>query len=150
MIVSTDPEDVLVTYSLGSCVGVAFYDSSAKVGGLVHCMLPLSKIDPSKAKDRPCMFTDTGIATILQALFDLGAKRKNLLVRVAGAASLLDKNGHFKIGERNYTVLRKILWKNNLLIKSEEVKGTASRTVYLHMDTGRTVIKSGGREMTLE
>jgi len=149
MYVSADPEDRIVTYSLGSCVGVSIYDPVAKVGGIVHCMLPLSKIDPQKAKDKPFMFTDTGVTALLQAAFDLGASRQNLIVRVAGAASLLDKKGFFKIGERNYTVLRKVLWKNNLLIESEDVKGSASRTLTLYMETGITTVKSAGKEVEL-
>jgi len=149
MYVSADPADRIVTYSLGSCVGVSIYDPVAKVGGMVHCMLPLSKIDPQKAKDKPFMFTDTGVTALLQAAFDLGASRQNLIVRVAGAASLLDKKGFFKIGERNYTVLRKVLWKNNLLIESEDVKGSASRTLTLYMETGITTVKSAGKEVEL-
>jgi chemotaxis protein CheD len=51
----------------------------------------------------------------------------------------------FKIGERNYGVLRKVLWKNSILIAAEDVFGTAARTMYLHMDTGRVVIRSNGQ-----
>lgn len=53
MVVTDKADDVLVTYSLGSCIGVALYDPEACVGGMIHCMLPLSKIDPAKGKSRP-------------------------------------------------------------------------------------------------
>ncbi len=149
MYVSRDPEDVIVTYSLGSCVGVSLYDSTAKVGGMIHCMLPLSTTDVQKAAAKPCMFTDSGMTFFLQEIFNMGATRRNLTVKVAGAASLLCTKGLFKIGERNYTVLRKILWKNNLLIAAESVKGTESRTLSLYMDSGRTTIKSKGIEVDL-
>ncbi len=147
--ISDNAEDVLVTYSLGSCVGLALYDPEVRVGGLVHCMLPLSKTDKSKAKKNPCMFVDTGVAVLLQGLFDLGAQRKRLVAKVAGASRLLDEKGMFKIGERNYTVLRKILWKNDVLIASEDVGGQKARTMYLHIETGLTIIKSGGQEEKL-
>jgi len=149
MRVSKRPDDVLVTYSLGSCVGLSLHDPVAGVGGIIHCMLPLSKIDPVKAEANPCMFTDTGIPALIQALFDLGAERKNLVAKAAGAASLLDDKGLFRIGERNHTVLRKVLWKNSILIAAEDVGGTQARTMYLFMGTGRTVIRSGGRENEL-
>ena len=142
-------DDVLVTYSLGSCVGVTLYDPTACVGGMIHCMLPLSKIDRAKAAEKPCMFVDTGIPLLLQTVFDLGAQRKNLICKVAGAASLLDEKKMFRIGERNYTVLRKILWKNNILIDAENVGGQMARTLHLYMDTGRTTIKSKGKETEL-
>ena len=149
MKISTDPDDVIVTYSLGSCIGVTLYDPGACVGGMIHCMLPLSKIDPVKAKVNPQMFTDTGVPTLIQGLLDLGAQKKNLIAKVAGAAKLLDEKGMFRIGERNYTVLRKIMWKNNILIAAEDTGGTVARTVYLYMDSGKTVVRSQGQHREL-
>ena len=147
--VSNDPSDVLVTYSLGSCVGLTLYDPQECIGGLIHCMLPLSKIDPAKAAAAPAIFTDTGVMALLQAMFDLGASRRRLIAKVAGAAALMDEKVMFKIGERNFTVLRKILWKNDILIAAEETGGTIARSLYLYMDTGKTVIKSQGQEHEL-
>ncbi len=149
MAVSSDPDDVLVTYALGSCLGVSVYDHRAKVGGLIHCMLPLSSVDPEKALAKPCMFTDTGVLALLDAVFARGAMRSSLSVKAIGAASLLDDKGVFKIGERNYTVFRKVLWKNNILINAEDVGGAISRTVYLRIATGQTLIRSGKGEREL-
>ena len=63
--VSNNPNAVLTTYSLGSCLGVAVYDPVAKVGGLMHAMLPDSNIDPVKAKAYPGMFVRHGAAGIV-------------------------------------------------------------------------------------
>ena len=149
MKVSNIISDVLVTYSLGSCIGVTLFDPVAQVGGLIHCMLPLSRIDSVKAETNPVMFTDLGIPLLLKAVFDLGAERKRLVAKVAGAATMLDSKDLFKIGERNYTVMRKVLWKNNILIASEDIAGTVPRTMFLHMDSGKTIIKSRGQEVEL-
>ncbi len=149
MKVSNHPDDVLVTYSLGSCVGLALYDPTIRVGGLIHCMLPLSRIDPVKAQQNPCMFADIGIPLLLQTLFEMGATKRNLIAKVAGAAQLLDEKHMFNIGERNYTVLRKVLWKNEILIAAESIGGNIARTMHLYMDTGRTTIRSQGQEMEL-
>lgn len=149
MKVANSPSDTLVTYSLGSCVGVTLFDPVACVGGMIHCMLPLSKVDRAKAESRPFMFVDTGMPRLLQAVFDLGAQRNRLICKVAGAASLLDEKKLFRIGERNYTVLRKILWKNDILIDAEDVGGQKARTVYLYLATGKTTIKSKGVEVEL-
>jgi chemotaxis protein CheD len=149
MKVSLNPEDRLITYSLGSCVGLALYDPVAVVGGMIHCMLPLSKIDSVKAQATPEMFTDTGVPLLLQTMLDRGALKSRLVAKVAGAASLLDERGTFRIGERNYIVLRKILWKNDILIAAEEVGGTIARTLCLHMDSGKTTIKACGTEREL-
>jgi chemotaxis protein CheD len=149
MAVSNRDDDVLVTYSLGSCIGVTLYDPVARVGGLIHCMLPLSKLDPEKARARPCMFADTGLVALIQAVLELGGRTERLIAKAAGAASLLDEQGLFRIGERNHTVMRKVLWKNNILIAAEDVGGTLPRTVYLHMASGTTTLKTGGREFEL-
>jgi chemotaxis protein CheD len=146
MKVSAEPGEVLVTFALGSCVGLTLYDPVTRTGGLLHSMLPLSKIDPAKAARNPQMFVDTGVAALLQALFDRGAQRRNLVAKVAGASNIMDANGVFNIGERNHTVLRKVLWKNDILVSGEDVGGSLPRTMYLHLDTGKTVLKVQGTE----
>ncbi len=149
MKVSSDPEEILITYSLGSCLGVAIYDPVAKIAGLAHCMLPMSKIDPNKAKSTPYMFVDTGIPLLFKEAYNLGAEKKNIIVKAAGCSSLLDEKGFFKIGERNFTVLRKLLWKNNILIDKQDVGGNYSRTVTISTKTGRVTVKTGGKETEL-
>ena len=147
--VSKHAEDVLVTHSLGSCVGVMIHDPLVQVGGMIHCMLPLSSVDPRKAQEKPFMFVDTGMVQFLGQLFDLGVSRSRAVVKVAGCSRILDNSNLFRIGERNYTVLRKLLWKNGLMIKAESVGGSVSRTVRLEIATGRCLLRSGGVESEL-
>ncbi len=149
MKIARSPDEILVTYSLGSCVGLALYDKVAGVGGLIHCMLPLSKIDPEKAQLRPFMFVDTGVTRLLGDLFKLGAQRQNLVAKVAGAGSPLGREETFRIGQRNYTILRKLLWKNNILIDAEDIGGSKARTMYLYMTDGLVTVKSEGKEVPL-
>jgi chemotaxis protein CheD len=145
MKISDNPADTLITYSLGSCVGVAIYDPVLRLGGMIHCMLPLSKVDKEKAKIRPYMFVDTGMQLMLGSLYEKGLRKARAVINVAGGSQVLDSQGVFKIGERNFTVLRKILWKNGLLMNAQEVGGNKSRTVSLDVGTGRFTIKSGGK-----
>ncbi len=141
--------DTIVTHALGSCLGLMVYDPIAKVGGLLHTMLPLSKINPDKAKTNPYMFVDTGVPTLFKALYEIGGQKSRMVIKAAGCGNPLGKNEMFKIGERNYTVLKKLLWKNNILLEAEDVGGTISRTVYLDLATGQTVISSGGKKAEL-
>jgi chemotaxis protein CheD len=149
MMTSSDPEETLITYSLGSCVGLALFDPSTGVGGLIHCMLPLSKIDPAKAGIKPCMFVDTGVPALMQAMLDGGAQRKSIVAKVAGGSAIMDENGVFNIGERNCAVLRKLLWKNNILVSGEDVGGSVPRTMRLHIGSGKTVLKMHGKEVEI-
>ncbi|MFC1715144.1 chemotaxis protein CheD [Candidatus Poribacteria bacterium] len=149
MRITNQASDILITYSLGSCVGVTIYDPMACVGGMIHCMLPLSKIDPEKAKKSPAMFVDTGVPMLFEAAYRMGAAKSRIILKVAGASCILDEKGTFKIGERNYAVLRKMLWKNNVLIAAEDVGGALPRTMDLEIATGRVTIKSRGNIMEL-
>ena len=149
MKVSGSPNDVLITYSLGSCLGVVIYDPVVQVAGLLHSMLPLSKIDPAKALASPCMFVDTGIPLLFNQAYQMGAEKKRIIVKAVGCSSMLDEKGYFKIGERNFTVLRKLLWKNNILIDKEDIGGFQSRTVSISVGTGRVIVKSDGKETEL-
>ncbi|MBD3241639.1 MAG: chemotaxis protein CheD [Chitinivibrionales bacterium] len=141
MRVSGNCNEVLVTYSLGSCVGLTLYDPKLRLGGLIHCMLPLASVDPEKARMQPGMFVDSGVTRLLQRMLDRGASRRRLIAKVAGGAAPLDERGHFRIGERNYATVRKLLWRNDILIDAEDVGGNAARSMYLHIADGRTLIR---------
>ena len=140
--VSDHVDDVLITFSLGSCVGLSLYDPEARVGGLMHCMLPLSRSDPERAKSAPCLFTDTGVAALIQAMFDRGGVRHRLIAKVAGAARMQEDADGFNVGERNHVVLRKVLWKNSIFIAKEDVGGAVARTMSLDIATGQTFVKA--------
>jgi chemotaxis protein CheD len=112
-------------------------------------MLPLSKVDEEKAKTTPCMFVDTGAPLLLTELFKMGVQKSRAIIKVAGGANVLDTQDLFKIGERNYTILRKILWKNNMLISAENVGGNVSRTIKLEIATGRFWLRMAGAEKEL-
>jgi chemotaxis protein CheD len=112
-------------------------------------MLPLSKIDPLKAKAQPYMFVDTGVPMLFKEVYRLGAEKKRLVITAVGCSSPLDDKGYFKIGERNFTVLRKLLWKNNALIDKQDIGGSKSRTVSISLDTGKIIMKSQGEETEL-
>jgi chemotaxis protein CheD len=145
MKISSRAEDLLITYSLGSCIGLSVYDFAHHLGGLIHCLLPTAKLDPEKAAANPCMFVDSGVSSFLQALFNLGAQRRTMIAKVAGGAKLFEDAQLFNVGERNHTMLRKILWKNNIMVSGEDVGGSIPRTMSLEMGTGVTRLKSGSR-----
>ena len=138
--------DSLVTYALGSCLGLVVYDPQIQVAGLLHAMLPLSKINPEKAKANPNMFVDTGVPLLFRTLYEQGCQKSRMVVKAVGCGNPLGKNEMFKIGERNFTVLKKLLWKNNVLLANQDVGGTASRTVYFDISCCQTIVSSNGEK----
>lgn len=145
MKVSNKPDDVLITYSLGSCIGVVIWDPEAKVGGMLHYMLPDSNLDKEKATSKPFMFADTGIPRLFKEAYKYGAVKNRMVVKVVGGSQIMDTSGVFNIGKRNYTVLRKMFWKNKILIAKEDVGGVSNRTVSLEIGSGCTNLKVSDR-----
>jgi len=147
MKVSNNLEESIITYSLGSCIGLVIYDPAVKVGGILHYMLPESSIDKTKAAARPYMFADSGIPRLFKTAYNLGAIKQRMKIYVAGGAEILDQSGFFNIGKRNYLALKKIFLKNNVMISQQDVGGNINRTVRLEIRTGDIYVKtSGGKE----
>ncbi len=151
MTVSHVKEDLIITHALGSCLGITIYDPVADVGGLLHVMLPDSGIDPNRAKETPHMFVDTGVPRLFKECYALGAVKERLEVKVAGGACSSGEadNDFFQIGKRNFLTLRKLLWKNGVLLKAHDVGGSVSRTMSIEILTGAVAVKSGGKETLL-
>jgi chemotaxis protein CheD len=145
MAVSSDPTQTLVTYALGSCLGVMAWDRHAGVAGLLHFMLPASSINPEKARENPAMFGDLGLPQLLESLYARGAKRRSLIIKLAGGAEIQGPDS-FGIGKRNILLARSLLWKNGLLPEAEVVGGRIGRTVRLEVGTGRVLLKEAGVE----
>lgn len=135
----------LITYALGSCIGVAVHDSQAGVGGLLHFMLPDSTMNVKRAEDTPCMFADTGIPTLFRKACSMGAEKRRLTVSLLGGAQILDTKGEFNIGKKNYLAAKKLLWKAGVMIHAEHVGGTLPRTVRLEVGSGRIYFRAPGQ-----
>lgn len=146
---SGDPADVLVTYSLGSCIGVTVYDPVQHVGGMLHFQLPTSTLDANRARQAPLMFADTGMETLLKQMEQAGAQKKRLKVKIAGGAEMLNDGGLFNIGRRNHAAIRKVLWQHGLFIDAEDVGGKTPRNLYLQVADGTVLTKAQGESRTL-
>jgi chemotaxis protein CheD len=150
--VSRQPGARLITYALGSCLGVAVHDPVAGVGGLLHVMLPTGTIDPEKMQTKPAMFVDSGLPMLFKECYRLGARKERMIVKVAGGAhaGATEEGDRFQIGKRNVLALRKLLWKNGVLLHAQETGGIqTSRTMWLDVGTGAVTLKVNGIESSL-
>jgi chemotaxis protein CheD len=147
--VSKDSNDLLITYSLGSCIGVCLYDPAAHIGGMLHYQLPDSKLDPEKVKEKPFMFADSGMKILVDKLVSMGANKKRMTIKIAGGANMDTGPKGFDIGKRNHIAFRKIMWKNGMFIDSEDVGGNYPRNLYLDIADGSVIVKANGVEENL-
>ena len=140
--VTREADAVLVTYALGSCIAVTMHDPLTKVSRMLRAAE--SAVDFKKAEQNPFMFADTGIPRLIEALRAAGGDGKRMVVRLTGGAQVLDSQGVFQIGKRNYLAARKILWKAGILVAAEAVGGEVSRTTRLEVGSGRLWVREGG------
>jgi chemotaxis protein CheD len=148
MKISGDVESQIVTYSLGAGIGVAVHDPVARVGGVLHFMLPESGLDSAKALRNPYMFADTGIPCLFQGVCRLGADKQRMKVIVVGGGQVLDQQGFLNIGERNHMAVKEIFRKDNVKTDYEDVGGHVNRTLKLRVRSGEAWIKISGRGET--
>lgn len=147
--ISNDPDDILTTFSLGSCIGVCLYDPATHVSGMLHYQLPDSKMDPDRAKDKPFMYADSGMNILVDKLVSMGAKKNCLQVKIAGGAAMDTGPAGFDIGKRNHLAIRKIMWKNGMFIDGEDLGGSSPRNMYMNVGTGDVTVRSNGFEKKL-
>ncbi len=137
------PPDVLITYALGSCVGICLYDNLVKVAGMAHVMLPLS----TEARDRSNImkFADTATVELINRMEKAGASRRRLVAKMAGGAqmfALQEGNQAFNIGKRNVVATKQVLKDLNIRIIAEDTGANYGRTVELSPATGILKIKT--------
>ncbi len=145
--VTDRPDDTLITYALGSCLGIVVHDPVARVAGMLHVMLPSSQLDEAKARSQPAMFVDTGVPLLFKECYRLGARKERMTVLVAGGSfsGRTDADDTFQIGKRNMLTLRKLLWKNGVLIHADDTGGVQqSRTMSVAVATGIVQLRTNG------
>jgi len=148
MIISSDPNDILITYALGSCLGITVYAAKFKVGALLHVMLPQSSIDPKRSLKNPFMFIDTGLEKVFEEFKKRGVSFKNMTVKVAGGASFKNagENDLFEIGRRNFNMLQKILLEKGVFLNAYDIGGTITRNISIDINSGDVLVKKEGIE----
>ena len=149
MAVTNLPSAVLATHSLGACLGVVVYDPVAKAGGLLHAMLPESRLDPVKARHRPGLFLDTGMRVMIEEILKLGADPQRLCVMAAGAAELMDAAGAYAIGTRNHQALLRTAAELGLTLEAVHVGGRDNRSLMLHISSGEVWMKMSGLQKSV-
>ncbi len=139
---------VLVTFGLGSCIGIALYDKKSKVGGLAHILLNDSEKfkRPSVTSINPAKFADTAIPCLIKDMVAIGARKENLEAGIAGGASLFNfKSETGSVGEKNIEAVRTGLKKAGIRLTSEDVGGSCGRTMRLFVETGEITITTAGK-----
>ena len=140
--------EVITTLGLGSCVGIVLYDSSIKLGGMVHIMLPDStKIIHNENKYK---FADTGIRALLDIMVSKGAIQSRITAKIAGGAQMFgfqSTSDLLRVGEKNVEATKLQLNELNIPILAEDTGANYGRTIEFYPATGQLLIKSVGKPL---
>ena len=145
---------IITTIGLGSCVGVTLYDPINKVGGMLHLMLSDSTrfAFSSRSSMNRAKYADTGIADMLEQMIEAGAKKENIVAKMAGGAQMFqisDVNDLLNIGDRNVEATRNILEELKIPLLGEDVGETYGRTVEIDLDNGELKIITVNRDIRI-
>lgn len=138
-------EGMLITYALGSCVGICLYDPLIRLAALVHVMLPLNMETNRKS---PLKYADTGIRETLRQMEGQGAMRTRIVAKMAGGAKMFDVPGGGNlgnIGQRNIESAHMVLRKEGIRLLREDVGGSTARTLLFDTETGQACVRSYGK-----
>ncbi len=146
MFVSSSPGDELVAIGLGSCIGLAMLDRSARVAGLAHVVLPESGTATGPAGK----FADLAVPALLDLVRRAGARRERIETALVGGARMFAMGGGLDIGARNEAAVREALRAHNLTVRVAETGGNSGRTVRVYVSDGIiNVHQAGGKPVTI-
>lgn len=139
-------DGMLITYALGSCIGLCFHDPVSKIGALLHIMLPLNM---EAGRKNTFKYADTGIRETLREMEVKGASRSRITVKIAGGAKMFEVsggNGLGNIGQRNIESVKATLKRENIRLLAEHTGGSVARTLLFDVASGQACIRSYGHE----
>ncbi len=148
--------DILVTYALGSCVGICLYDPFKKIGALGHIMLPVAN-NEQDAVQKKYRFANTCVPEMLNQMIKSGCVKRNIVAKIAGGATMFklvnsqspnppnsDLN---KIGAKNIVAVKESLKKYGITLLSEDTGADYARTVFFDTENGKVTIKSHNKQV---
>lgn len=142
----TRNEGVLITYALGSCIGIALYDPVIKLGALVHIMLPTANV---AGVDNPYKYADTGIRETIRRMSTFGAVPSRIVAKIAGGAKMFELKGGGNlgnIGQRNEESVKIILRQEGIRLLGDDTGANYARTMLFDVSKGSVIIRTYGRQ----
>ena len=135
---------MLITYALGSCIGICLYDKQIKLGALIHIMLP---VNGETGRTNTMKYANTGIRETLKQMVSKGASKSRITAKIAGGAKMFENGGGTlgNIGQRNIDSVRMTLKAEGIPLIKEDVGGSTARTLLFDVGTGLGCVRSYGK-----
>jgi chemotaxis protein CheD len=146
--VSREPHIVLACLGLGSCIGMSAYDPVARIGGMAHIVLPQGHEE--ECKKAPAKYANSAVPLLLTEMEKLGASRNRVVIKIAGGARIIASvvvKSILDIGDRNIAAVKDVLFECRIPLKSEDIRGTHGRSLWLYVETGITKVRTAAQQV---
>jgi len=137
-------KDEVITYALGSCVGVAAYDAKSQIGGMLHYLLPFPNKDEIVSENDVLKYGSIAIPQLFQELYKLGAQKNRLKVVIAGGGNFIKLLGCTPVGDKNIAIARRLFLRNKIMLKGHVVGKNVPITLSLRILDGQILVKRKG------
>ena len=132
---------VLVSYALGSCVGVCIYDSKKRMAGMAHVVLP--ERPHNIRRSNAYKFANEGVSALIGHMCAMGCERQQLCAKIAGGARMFDTGSdQWNIGIHNATAIKSALAREGVPVVGEDTGRNYGRTLLFHADDGTLEIQT--------
>jgi len=138
-------EGLIITYALGSCIGISLYDPNIRLAALLHIMLPEMK---GGNDSNVYKFADSGLKETLRKFTAFGGVKSRTVCKIAGGAQMFQAGSVTSIGnigDRNAASVKAVLAAEGVKIQKADVGANYARTMSIDAATGEVLIKSFGR-----
>lgn len=132
---------VLVSYALGSCVGICLYDSREHIAGMAHIILPGREY--ASNRDNVYKFADEGIRELIRQMAEQGAVAARLVAKIAGGARMFGPAvGTPDIGAKNVEAVTCCLRQEGIRLAGQDTGKNYGRTISFFAENGRLQIST--------
>lgn len=134
-------DQALISYALGSCVGICLYDWKNHIAGMAHIILPCRK--NSINQKNIYKFADEGLRALICEMESKGAERKKLTAKLVGGARMFQTQGsRWEIGEQNVRAVKAVLYEEHIRLVAEDTGKNYGRTVLFYASDGRVEVSA--------
>lgn len=139
---SRDAGSRLVTSGLESCIAIVMHAPAVCFAALLRFSFPTSSANPRLAQKRPGLFADTAIPAFFAQIRSHGIQNTHMVIQAVGGAHTGEHRRSLPSGKSNYLMMRKMLWREGVLLDGEDVGGNRIRSLWLETGTGRIIVRS--------
>ena len=134
-------QQILISYALGSCVGVCMYDRDKKIAGMAHIVLPGK--ESAVSRENPYKFADEGVRELIHLMTSHGADKRRLTAKLAGGAKMFEtNNSKWEIGSRNTETVKRVLKEEGVRVAGEDTGKNYGRTITFYAENGQMRVRT--------